>query len=83
MTLDELASCSRAAVTMADVADLLGKDPRTISRAVRAGELPSITLGRSVLIPRLPLLALLTGTTTKETPAIGVDAPAGVASPTR
>lgn len=82
MTLDELSSSNRAAVTMADVAELLGKDPRTISRAVRAGELPSITLGRSVLIPRLPLLALLIGTATK-TPANGALTPAGVASPAR
>lgn len=83
MTLDELKSSSRAAVSMAEVADLLGKDPRTISRAVRAGELPAITLGRSVLIPRLPLLAMLTGSTTKEASAIGVSAPAEAVLPTR
>lgn len=62
MTLDELKASTRAAITIAAVAGLLDKDPRTISRAVAAGELPSIRLGRSVLIPREPLLALLTNT---------------------
>jgi excisionase family DNA binding protein len=34
-------------------------DPRTVTRAIEDGQLPSVRLGRRVLIPRLPLLELL------------------------
>jgi excisionase family DNA binding protein len=32
---------------------------RTVSRAIGNGELPALRLGRRVLIPRVPLLAVL------------------------
>ncbi len=59
MTLDELRDSRAAAISIAAVATLLHVDERTISRACAAGELPSLRLGRRILIPREPLLALL------------------------
>ncbi|MBF4568513.1 helix-turn-helix domain-containing protein [Plantibacter sp. VKM Ac-2880] len=44
---------------MREVASLLSVDPRTVSAAARAGDLPCVRIGRLVLIPREPLLALL------------------------
>lgn len=56
-----LRTSSAATVTRADVAALLEVDERTVTRAVDAGQLPSLRIGRRVLIPRVPLLALLDG----------------------
>lgn len=56
-----LRSSAAATVTRADVAELLDVDERTVTRAVDAGQLPSLRIGRRVLIPRVPLLALLDG----------------------
>jgi excisionase family DNA binding protein len=57
--LDELRTCRAAVVTVAQAASVFGVDARTVARAIENGELPSIHLGRRVLIPRLPLLAVL------------------------
>ena len=59
--LDWLRASTSATVTRADVAELLDVDERTVTRAVEAGQLPSLRIGRRVLIPRVPLLALLEG----------------------
>lgn len=59
MNLDQLRAGDKAAVTVTDVARLLGVDERTVRRACEDGDLPSIRVGRRVLLPRLPLLALL------------------------
>lgn len=61
MTLDEVRGMQSAVLTMADVAALLNVDERTARRACEDGQLPCIHVGRRVLIPREPLLALLTG----------------------
>lgn len=60
-TIDsEWAQASRlAAFSVNQTAQLLGVDPRTVTQAVRAGELPSLQVGRRILIPRIPLLELL------------------------
>lgn len=60
-TLRWLRESDLVALTRAEVADLLGVDPRTVTRAIEDGQLPSIRLGRRVLIPRAPLLAKLEG----------------------
>lgn len=52
-----------AALTATEVAELFGVDQRTISAAIKAGELPSVRIGRRVFIPREPLLAMLSGPT--------------------
>lgn len=59
-SLEELRNSSELAFTVAKVARALGVDERTVSGAVQRGELPSVTLGRRVLIPREPFIALFT-----------------------
>ena len=54
-----LQTTTAATVTRADVAKLLGVDERTVTRAIVDGQLPSLRVGRRVLIPRVPLLARL------------------------
>lgn len=54
-----LRSITAATVTRADTAELLGIDQRTVTRAIEDGQLPSIRIGRRVLIPTAQLLALL------------------------
>jgi excisionase family DNA binding protein len=57
--LEELRASRAAVVTIAQAATVLGIDVRTVSRAIRNGELPALRLGRRLLIPRLQLLACL------------------------
>jgi excisionase family DNA binding protein len=57
--LEELRASRAAVVTIAQAATVLGIDVRTVSRAIRNGELPALRLGRRLLIPRLRLLACL------------------------
>lgn len=64
LDLEWLETIDAAVVTMAQTATVLGVDQRTVSAAISRGELPSIRLGRRILIPRLPLLQLL-GATSK------------------
>ena len=59
MDLEELRISRAAVVTVAQAAEVLGIDVRTVSRAIENGELPALRLGRRVLVPRLPLLAAL------------------------
>ncbi|TFV90112.1 DNA-binding protein [Blastococcus sp. CT_GayMR20] len=59
MDLQELRVSRTAVVTVAQAAEVLGIDVRTVSRAIENGELPALRLGRRVLVPRLPLLAAL------------------------
>ena len=59
MHLDELRISRAAVVTVAQAASVFGVDVRTVTRAIQNGELPAVRLGRRVLIPRLPLLAVL------------------------
>ncbi|TFC96218.1 DNA-binding protein [Cryobacterium sinapicolor] len=58
--LDWLRGLKRATVTRTEAAKLYGVDPRTITAAIEQGTVPAIKLGRRVVIPREPLLALLT-----------------------
>lgn len=58
--LDWLRNLKRATVTRTETAKLYGVDPRTITAAIEQGTLPAIKLGRRVVIPREPLLAMLT-----------------------
>ena len=76
ITLDELRDSGRATVTMQEAAQLLGVDARTVSGAVRAGEIPAIRVGRRVLIPRHRFIAYLDGADTAG-PAVS-DAPAPI-----
>jgi excisionase family DNA binding protein len=62
MDLEDLRASRSAVVTIAQAADVLGIDARTVSRAIHNGELPALRLGRRVLIPRLALLARIGAT---------------------
>lgn len=64
--LDELLASDRATLTVRETALVLGVDQRTVTRAIAAGELPALRIGRRVLIPRLRLVALLIDTDTAE-----------------
>ena len=59
MNLEDLMASGSAVVTVAQAASVFGVDVRTVTRAIQNGELPVVRLGRRVLIPRLPLLAVL------------------------
>ena len=59
MDLDELQISRAAVVTVAQAASVFGVDVRTVARAIENSELSAVRLGRRVLIPRLPLLAVL------------------------
>ena len=48
-----------AVMSMREVADVLGISPRTVSIGIADGTIPSIRVGRRVLIPRERFLALL------------------------
>lgn len=68
--LDSLMSSNKAALPRAEVARVLNVDERTVSRAIAEKQLPSLAekqlpslqIGRRILVPRLPLVALLTDT---------------------
>ena len=60
MNLADLRTCQNAALTVTAVAGLLHLDERTVRRACEDGDLPRLKVGRRLLIPREPLLALLT-----------------------
>lgn len=61
MNLEELKASTLAALTITEAAELLRVDPRTLRRACETGEFPSVRVGRRWIIPREPLLELLTG----------------------
>lgn len=62
--LQQLRESTEVACTVALIARVLGVDERTVSGAVQRGELPGVRLGRRVLIPREPFLALFSTDTT-------------------
>lgn len=46
----------REVLNRAEVATLLSLDPRTIDHAIADGTIPSVHVGRRILIPRRPFL---------------------------
>jgi len=64
--LDWLKRTTTAAITRPQAAQVLGVDERTVTRAIDSGQIPSLHIGRRVLIPRLPLLKLLGADTASE-----------------
>lgn len=57
-TLSRLQQSDVVAITRTEAAEILGIDIRTVTRAIKDGSIPSVRLGRRVLIPRLPFLAM-------------------------
>lgn len=58
LSLDQARRLDRATLTLTEAASLLGVDPRTVSAAAAANEIPNVRIGRRVLIPREAFLAL-------------------------
>lgn len=75
MTTD---SSERLTLTMREAAIALGVDSRTVSSAIRAGEIPAVRVGRRVVIPAKRFFAWLEGVDgeghSDEPPATGADA---------
>jgi len=59
MSLADFVHSSDAVISRTDAATLLKCDPRTVSRGIEDGSIPSIKLGRRKLIPLMPFLKLL------------------------
>ena len=59
MSIDDYINSNEAVISRADAANLLKCDPRTVSRGILDGSIPSISLGRRTLIPLRPFLRLL------------------------
>ncbi|WP_016691456.1 helix-turn-helix domain-containing protein [Rhodococcus rhodochrous] len=58
MTLADVRRSPAAALTLTEVAQVLGIDRRTVARAIQDGTMPAVKFGRRVLIPREPFLAM-------------------------
>jgi excisionase family DNA binding protein len=59
----------RPTLSVAETADLLGISRWLVQQAVRDGSLPSMRVGRRILIPKVQLDALLAGAASA--PAVG------------
>jgi excisionase family DNA binding protein len=59
MTINDLLASGRATISISEAADLLGLDPRTVSRHLDEGVLPHISVGRRTLVLVKPLLQIL------------------------
>lgn len=58
LDMDELRKRRSLVITRQEAADALGVDPRTITTSINEGTIPSVKLGRRVVIPREKFLAL-------------------------
>ena len=58
VTVDDLRRSRSAVITRTEAAAALGVDPRTITTSIDNGTIPSVRLGRRVVIPREKFLAL-------------------------
>ncbi len=61
VTLDDLRASRNAVITRAEAAAALGVDPRTITASIENGSIPSVKLGRRVVIPREKFLRIFDG----------------------
>lgn len=59
MTLKDLLETEKAAISMSEAADVLGCDPRTLSRTKETNGLQYIQVGRRCLVLVKPLLTTL------------------------
>lgn len=75
LTLDEIRGRTSPALTVTDVSRFTGLDERTVRRGCENGDLPCVRIGRRLLIPRLPLLALF-GAHTPDMDGAGPASPA-------
>lgn len=59
MSTQESAPTTSAVMTIKEVADVLGINPRTVSVGISDGTIPSVRVGRRILVPRARFYALL------------------------
>lgn len=59
MSISDLINAEAAVISRSDAASLLKCDPRTVTRGIADGSIPSIKLGRRKVIPLKPFLKLL------------------------
>lgn len=57
-TIDTLRGSRSLVITRTEAAAALGVDPRTVTAGVENGTIPSVKLGRRVVIPREKFLKL-------------------------
>ncbi|WP_448070756.1 helix-turn-helix domain-containing protein [Georgenia yuyongxinii] len=58
ITIDQLHDSRSLVITRTEAAAALGIDPRTVTAGVENGTIPSVRLGRRVVIPREKFLRL-------------------------
>lgn len=58
MTLEQAKGSNAAVLNRKTVAAILGVDPRTVTAGIENGSIPSINIGRRVVIPREKFLKL-------------------------
>ena len=58
MTIEDLRASKSATISRREAADALDIDPRTVTAGIKEGTIPSLKVGRRVLIPREKFLAL-------------------------
>lgn len=61
MTLETLIASNDAIVSRKDAASVLGCDPRKVSQAIRAGQIPCVLIGGRFYILRVPFVEMLLG----------------------
>ncbi len=66
VTLDDLRASRSAVITRVEAAAALGDDPRTITTSIDNGSIPSVRLGRRVVIPREKFLRIFDAKTVAE-----------------
>jgi excisionase family DNA binding protein len=70
-----MSSTERPALSVAETADLLGISGWLVQQAAHDGSLPSVRVGRRILIPRSRLLAWLDGHQDSGAPGHGAPGP--------
>ena len=58
VTIDMLRASRSLVITRTEAAQALGVDPRTVTAGIENGTIPSVRLGRRVVIPREKFLRL-------------------------
>ena len=64
--IDDLRRRRILVITRQEAAEALGVDPRTITVGIEDGTIPSVKIGRRVVIPREKFLALFADDTTAD-----------------
>lgn len=58
VTIDMLRASRSLVITRTEAAQALGVDPRTVTAGIENGTIPSVRLGRRVVIPREKFLRI-------------------------